>query len=289
MRKGRVIKRRFIKRLSVKGCCVTKFEHDAVCEDAFCIDYRKVAVSDGAGGGGMFANDWSDYLVKNLPNEPIGSLKQLNSWIDRIWEYFYAEKEKQAKVLGGLFEEKFYDEGSFATLAAGWLVGNKLKWATYGDSVVMHYYRRKDGSEVLEHSFNSIGDFSKPPYLLNWNDKAIEAGLKCGSYKRNMRSRFFIASDALAFYLLMLYALYREDVAEIEALEKTHSKGWNAFMVAQQQWSEAKPTNYYKAVLKPLIEAVQSEERFKDYLSDLNKAGLLLHDDYTLVVMDPVR
>ena len=33
------------------------------------VDKRIGAVSDGAGGCGLFANEWSEYLVKHLPKD----------------------------------------------------------------------------------------------------------------------------------------------------------------------------------------------------------------------------
>ena len=40
-------------------------------EDAVIAKDHLIAVSDGAGGGGVFADKWSKYLVDHLPDKPI--------------------------------------------------------------------------------------------------------------------------------------------------------------------------------------------------------------------------
>ncbi|MDE6297609.1 MAG: hypothetical protein K2L89_07150, partial [Muribaculaceae bacterium] len=104
----------------MKTRCITigKPEKNAINEDASTARRNMIAVSDGAGGGGLFADRWSKYLLHNLPIEPITSAEQLDEWIGRIWETYYAKAEQSAKKLGGMALDKFYDEGSFATLAA---------------------------------------------------------------------------------------------------------------------------------------------------------------------------
>ena len=153
-----------------KTRCITtgKFEKNAINEDAVIARKNLIAVSDGAGGGGLFADRWSKYMLRHLPNVPILSAEELDEWIGGIWEDFYNKAEESAKRLGGMALDKFYDEGSFATLAAVWrLPDGKCRWMTYGDSVVFHYdYVTKK----LSHSFTTIADFNRPPYLINFKD-----------------------------------------------------------------------------------------------------------------------
>ena len=70
---------------------IAKFEDGITNEDAAIARKDVIAVSDGAGGGGVFAERWSKYLVERLPNEPIGSFEAFDEWIDGIWEPFYNE------------------------------------------------------------------------------------------------------------------------------------------------------------------------------------------------------
>ena len=70
-------------------------------EDAAIARNGLIAVSDGAGGGGVFADQWSRYLVDNLPDEPIQNYSEFDNWLDAIWEKFYNEHEELAKAQGG--------------------------------------------------------------------------------------------------------------------------------------------------------------------------------------------
>jgi hypothetical protein len=49
---------------------ITKFG-EITNEDAAIVKDNIIAISDGAGGGGVFADRWSRYLVNNLPEVPI--------------------------------------------------------------------------------------------------------------------------------------------------------------------------------------------------------------------------
>ena len=68
-----------------RSISIGKFERRAVNEDAAVARRNMIAVSDGAGGGGLFADRWSRYLVKHLPKAAIESAGQLDAWIASIW------------------------------------------------------------------------------------------------------------------------------------------------------------------------------------------------------------
>ena len=50
---------------------ISKFKENTINEDAVKATEKWIAVSDGAGGGGVFADRWSEYLVEHLPGKPI--------------------------------------------------------------------------------------------------------------------------------------------------------------------------------------------------------------------------
>ena len=50
---------------------IGKLEEGCINEDAAIARDNMIAVSDGAGGGGLFAERWSRYLLDNLPESPI--------------------------------------------------------------------------------------------------------------------------------------------------------------------------------------------------------------------------
>ena len=108
---------------------ISKFEDGVINEDAVIATEKMIAVSDGAGGGGVYAERWSSYLVNHLPEVPIKSFDELDGWIEDIWETFYNDCEESAKQEGGMLLDKFYDEGSFATLAVIWRENNE--WTSF--------------------------------------------------------------------------------------------------------------------------------------------------------------
>ena len=65
---------------------IGEFEQGCINEDAVIARDNLIAVSDGAGGGGLFAERWSAYLLSHLPATPINSAEELAFWIGEIWE-----------------------------------------------------------------------------------------------------------------------------------------------------------------------------------------------------------
>ena len=68
-----------------------------ICEDASKQTRDCIVVSDGAGGGGIFADRWAQYLVDNLPETPIATFQDFTEWMEQIWNPFYTEYEKVAQ------------------------------------------------------------------------------------------------------------------------------------------------------------------------------------------------
>ena len=205
---------------------IPKLEDGIVNEDAVKATQKWISVSDGAGGGGVFADQWSNYLVEHLPNEPITDYAAFDQWIDGIWEPFYNECEEVAKAEGGMLLNKFYDEGSFATIVAVW---EDRHWMSYGDSVAF-CYNRETGE--LQHTFGRIVDFNNPPYLINCKDPSDEKGFKSGRFDINEDCIVFAASDALAHYILMMYELAHKDkyAEELQEAIDAQTKNSNFFI-----------------------------------------------------------
>ena len=266
-----------------KTRCISlgKFEKNAINEDAGLARKSLIAVSDGAGGGGLFADKWSRHLLKNLPNEPIASAEQLDRWIGSIWETYYNRAEKSAQRLGGMALDKFYDEGSFATLAAVWrLQDGTCRWMTYGDSVVFHY---DYASKVLKHSFSHLADFGMPPYLINCKDELDFSGFRTGTFQFNKNSFVFVASDALAHYVLMMYELSKHNEFSVEINEAILKNSKNSNLLKK---SLSLPTDKFeKTVIDRIRKAAYDKKYYLKWLTKLSSLGLLSIDDYTLAIM----
>lgn len=254
---------------------IAKLGENLINEDAGIVKDSFIAVSDGAGGGGVFADRWSKYLVNHLPDEPIADYESFDNWIDGIWEPFYNECEEKAKKQGGMFLNKFYDEGSFATLVAVWNTG---QWISYGDSVAF-CYNKKTGE--LLHSFTRLTDFNNPPFLINCKDPLEERGFRCGNFKITNDCMTFAASDALAHYILMMYEVVHKDEFETELQEAINAQTKNSNFI-KTCMSQRKID--FEDVVKKLPMS-NNAGNFRKHLESLWKKGLIAHDDYTIAIM----
>lgn len=260
----------------MKAISIAKFEEGIVNEDAAIAKENVIAVSDGAGGGGVFAERWSDYLVNHLSDKPIKSYKAFDKWIDSIWEPFYNECEEEAKKIGGLFLNKFYDEGSFATLVAVWKNG---VWISYGDSVAF-CYNKKTGE--LQHSFTRLANFNNPPYLINCKDPLDEKGFRSGKFKVDNNCIVFATSDTLAHYILMMYEVAHRDWYGEELIEAIDAQTKNSNFVKAAM--RLRKIDFAKDVIQKL-ENCKYPKLLKSHIERLKRWGFIGHDDYSLVIM----
>ena len=260
----------------MRAISLAKFEENIINEDAAIAKENVIAVSDGAGGGGIFAERWSQYLVDNIPQKPIKTYKSFDKWIDGIWEPFYNKYEEVAKNEGGLLLNKFYDEGAFATLVAVWKNG---MWISYGDSVAF-CYNRKTGE--LQHSFTRLAVFNNPPYLINCKDPLNEEGFRRGQFKVNKDCVVFAASDTLAHYILMMYEVEHKDIyaEELKEAIEAHTKNSNFVKTAMALDLICFDQ---KVIIK--IENCTRGFLLKSHIKGLKKKGVIGHDDYSLVIM----
>lgn len=264
-----------------KSVSIAKPNDHTPNEDAVFCSPHCIAVSDGAGGCGLYADEWSRYLVEHLPKDaPLSSFTELDEWVDSIWETFYNEHEERAKEGDGILLNKFYNEGSCATIAAVWVTEpTQCHWMTYGDSVVFHYSRQKG---LLEHSFTRLADFSNPPRLVSCKDSLEEEGFRSGIFHLDDTSVVFTASDALSHYVLMMYELSKSAEFESELMELRMKQTSNSQLL---QMAEKKKFNFADEVLYPLLRSVDSEVNFKELMESLYAKRLIDIDDYTLATL----
>lgn len=251
-------------------------EWDIPNEDAVIAKEDLIAVSDGAGGGGVFADRWSKYLAEHLPDKPIKTFNAFDKWIDGIWEPFYNDCEGKAQREGGMLLNKFYEEGSFATLVAVWKTG---EWISYGDSVAFCYHRN---TGILDHTFTKLADFNNPPYLINCKDLLNRKGFRHGKFEIGDDSMVFAASDTLAHYILMMYEVSYKDRFGEELLEAIDA--------------QTKNSNFIKTAMsvdvfdfeKDVIQKLQNCNHgflLANHIKGLKQKGLIGHDDYSIAFL----
>lgn len=260
----------------MRSISIAKIGESLINEDAAKATGKWISVSDGAGGGGVFADKWSQYLVDHLPDEPILNYRAFDQWIDGIWELFYNIYEEIAKEEGGMLLNKFYDEGSFATLVAVWKDG---QWISYGDSVAF-CYDKKTGE--LQHTFGRIVDFNNPPYLINCKDPSDEKGFKCGRFDINEDCVVFAASDALAHYILLMYEVAHKDVyaEELQQAIDAQTKNSNLIKTAMR----LRKVDFAKDVIQKL-ENCKHPQQLKAHVERLRRMGFIALDDYSLAIL----
>lgn len=259
---------------------IGKPEQGCINEDAVLALDNIIAVSDGAGGGGLFAERWSAYLLKHLPINPISGSDALDKWIDNIWEPFYNQCEADAKQLGEMTLNKFYDEGSFATLVAVWKFSDsECQWIGFGDSIAFHYnYRTK----LLEYSFGSIADFDKPPYLINCKETLLKEGFRSGIFHTDSDSIVFVASDALAHYVMMMYEVANIErfKQELDAAELKYSK--NSYYIKMAR--AIREVKFEKDVINKITHTIGHSTNFRRHINSLIRKGLIAYDDYSIAM-----
>lgn len=263
------------------GASVPKLNDNLPNEDSFRKSENLIAVSDGAGGCGLFAGEWSEYLLRHIPRKrAITSFQEFDSWVDGIWEEFYDRYELVAKAGDGIFLNKFYNEGSCATVAAVWRVSaDRCRWLAYGDSVAFKYDVK---SRILEHSFTRLADFSRPPMLVSCKDPLIEDGLRLGDFKIDDDSVVFVASDALSHYVLMMYELANCGRYWDELEEESRLQSFNSALL---HTAETMRFDFWQDVLSPLRESARKLSSFKSHIRSLLDRGLLDLDDTTVVFL----
>lgn len=267
------------------GQTIAKFTDNYANEDSLLVAEKCIAISDGAGGSGVYADEWSACLISNLPtNVPITTFGDLDQWIDGLWENFYNEHEAKAREVDGMLLNKFYNEGSCATLVAAWNIDdNRCAWMAYGDSVVFHF---DCTTQRLEHSFTRLADFEQSSFLISCKDPLIETRAKFGVFEIGISSVVFMASDALSHYLLMMYKLMRcnEYADELEEERNAGTLNSQLLMMAENM----QISDYFAQILMPLIEASRNSETFTEHLKELHHKGVLDIDDYTFACMSTI-
>ena len=173
-----------------------------------------------------------------------------------------------------MFLNKFYDEGSFATIVAVW---NNGQWIGYGDSVAF-CYNKKTGE--LQHSFTSLSDFNNPPYLINCKDPLNPIGFRPGKFDVVTTSVLFAASDALAHYILLMYEVAHRDVFQNELQEAVNAQTRNSDYIKAAMGATRVD---FEDVIKKLP-LCNNQGNFRKHLQSLRKKGLIGHDDYSIAM-----
>lgn len=129
---------------------------------------KLIAISDGAGGVGIYCKQWAEFIVANAPEIPDSNL---NSWFLAVSKEFYL---KYCDIDFGDIEtkEKFISGGSYATLLFLWIDYDKkfLNYVAVGDSSLFIFRKVENGTYLpsLIYPINDNEFIDQNPTLLNW-------------------------------------------------------------------------------------------------------------------------
>jgi hypothetical protein len=246
-------------------------------------DFDKIAVSDGAGGAGIYCKSWAEHLVKNQPDNPFVDEVTANEWFLKNSESFYKENIETINKMDSFIIEKFIKEGSYATLVFVWWnkLTNILHYSGVGDTTLFVFRKNiTDYKPILITPIdvqNSLDDF---PKLLNWN-KEINFDLTAKEIELRIDDIILICTDSIARWII--YYLIILDTTETQKiLGDTIFKN-----IDKDKLESIKLSNQFKNLSELLFKLKntvnKSEPFFKKELEKQINLDHLEKDDFTII------
>ena len=126
-------------------------------------------------------------------------------------------------------------------------------------------------------------DVDKPPYLINCKDELQKKGFCKGIFHTDSDSLIFVASDAMAHYIIMMYEVASEDTfkQELDEAESKCSKNCNYIKVARALHIN----DFENDVINKLVNTIGHTTNFKRHIQSLLRKGLIDYDDYSLAIL----
>lgn len=259
-------------------------------EDAVMIrqtgDYYMYAMSDGAGGAGIFCGAWARFLAENQNTEPYTNNEQISDWFLSVSKYFYDDISLTLTNYEPLVAQKFYEEGSYATLLFLWLhkESRKLYFTGCGDST-MFLFELKDGQYITTVIFpiNVQTSLNQPPKLLNWR-KGILNDLIQSEHPCSKDSYFVICTDSMARWIIC-------NLMFLDSGNLRNCLGKNLYeSISNEQMTliEHLKQNYEWQSVDQFINFLENkltdDTRFKDFINDKFTSNELEQDDISICI-----
>ncbi|MGG7035755.1 MAG: PP2C family serine/threonine-protein phosphatase, partial [Flavobacterium sp.] len=138
------------------------------------LQLKQIAISDGAGGAGIYCKEWANFIVKNAPSLEEAKVN-INNWLVETSKEFYFEYKDQVSE-DSLTREKFLSIGSYATFLFLWIdLKNKTLFYTgVGDSSVFVLRKTEERYvPVLIFPLDKNEFIDQNPQLINWKKKRL--------------------------------------------------------------------------------------------------------------------
>lgn len=239
------------------------------------------AVADGAGGTGIYAGEWAQHLVRQVPDRPFTGRAGLTHWLEDHWDTFFSTYQPQAQA-DYLIDHKFMHEGSSATLTTLHAQPDEMYWSVYGDAVALCYSSARND---LRAANPDLHQFESAPDLLNWLAPPSPDGFRAGRWPHCAGQQYALLSDTLGQYVLMAHAALHGDAESLRRLSQQPTALGNRAQTHMNHWAGQKD-RFDEFVWEPLRTALASPETFLAYTQQLRAQHLLGPDDYTCILIE---
>lgn len=259
-------------------------------EDALRINensnYHLFAMSDGAGGAGIYCKEWAKYIVNNQPEFPILSNEEANKWFQKISKSFYEFIKPTVNYDNIFIGERFDSEGSYATLLYVWICKTEKKYfiSGIGDTTLFHFIKKNEDYTIgLIEPINKQLSLNDNPELLNWQ-KALEYSLLSKSVDYKNGDTIIICTDSLSrriIYQLLLINQFETEQCLNENINKTYRRDFLEHLKINQRIFKM---NEFVNYLRNLI--AMSPDSFREELRKWVERNELEKDDYSFIIID---
>jgi hypothetical protein len=246
---------------------------DALRVEQYDNSKKLIAISDGAGGVGIYCKQWAEFIVANAPE--IADIN-LASWFLSASKEFYL---KYCDVDFGDVEtkEKFISGGSYATLLFLWIDYDKklLNYVAVGDSSLFIFRKVENGTYLpsLIYPINDNEFIDQNPTLLNWKKANQIDSIKTFSLQEG--DILIAGTDSISRWILENLLVVQP--TETRALLNPNFKIDNETLEKHKlsEYSFKKTEDIFEAIPKDKTEAIK-------YFENFIKNNFMEADDITL-------
>jgi serine/threonine protein phosphatase PrpC len=254
-------------------------------EDKFHLsnDEKFISVSDGAGGFGLFANEWASCLVDQINIQHIGTKEIFGNQLKQLKIDYFNQKEEWLNENNPEYLEKFFREGSAATYVGVHFREDVsvFRAIAYGDSAFFLY--RPLNNSLIASNVN-LETYIQYPYLIDCIDPEIDpAQLFFEDIEYQKGDVLILASDAIAQYLLINFMLSNPEYSNTinQFLNYPHSL---ANFINANLEIQANSSSPFISLIEKLFQF--NQEDFQDFIKELQLNQCIGTDDYTLILME---
>jgi hypothetical protein len=259
-------------------------------EDAIAIkevfEKNLFAMSDGAGGAGIYCKEWANHIVNNQPELPFLSNDEANKWFQKISKSFYEFIKPKVNYDNIFIGERFDSEGSYATLLYVWVSKTEKKYflSGIGDTTLFHFKKINDANSIsLIEPISKQSNLNDNPNLINWQ-KPLEYSLLSKSVDYENGDTIVICTDSLSrriVYQLLLINQSETEQCLNENINKTYRRDFLDHLKINQQICRM---NEFVNYLRNLIG--MSAESFRAEITKWVERNELEKDDYSFIIID---